>query len=173
MLDGIPFRGPWRIVADGNTQPVLIAEFLLQIALPDPAARTVGPTGVGEDEKLSGARILFPAVAAPPVLNGINGELGGFSGGAHDEHTGIAADIVDSIWQCHAFRVGGKIVILDLFGFAPPRATAVFEVTDELALLAIDADDGQVRGLELATLGRNEHKLPVASGAITALALEA
>lgn len=173
MLDGIPFGGPWRIVTDGDAQSVLIAEFLLQIALPDLAARTVGSTRVGEDEKLSGTGIVFPAVAAPPVLDGIDSELGGFSGGAHDEHTGIAADIVDSIRECHPLSVGGKVVVLDLCGFAPPRATAVFEVTDELALLAIDTDDGQIRGLEVATLGCNDHKLPVASGTISTLALEA
>jgi len=64
-------------------------------------------------------------------------------------------------------------VIFDLCGFAPPRATAVFEVTDELALFTVDTDDGQIRGLEPSTLGRNDHKLPVASGTITTLALEA
>jgi len=64
-------------------------------------------------------------------------------------------------------------VILDLRGFAPPRPTAVLEVTDELALLAVDTDDRQIRGLELSTLGRNDHKLPVAPGTISTLALEA
>ena len=151
VLDGIPFRGSWRIVTDGNAQPMRITEFLLQIALPDFAARTVGPTGVGEDEELSGTGIVFPTAAAPPVFDGIDSKLWGFSGGAHDEQTGIATDIVDSIRERHPFGVGGKIVIFDLCGFAPPRATAVFEVTDELALFTVDTDDGQIRGLEPST----------------------
>lgn len=64
-------------------------------------------------------------------------------------------------------------MIFDLAAFAPPGPTAIFEVADELAFLAIDADDRKVCGLELATLGRDEHKLPIAFGAISVLALEA
>ncbi len=97
VLDGIPFRGSWRIVADGDAQSVLIAEFLLQIALPNPAAGAVGPARVGEDEKLSGPGIVFLAVAAPPVLDGIDSELGSLSGGAHHDQAGVATHIVNSV----------------------------------------------------------------------------
>src|SRR5262249_165762 len=69
MLDGIPFRGSWRIVANGDAKSMLIAQFLLQIALPDTTTWAVGAARVGEDEKLGGTRIVFLTVATPPVLD--------------------------------------------------------------------------------------------------------
>ena len=80
VLDGILFRGSWRIVTDGNAQPIRIAEFLLQIALPDLATRTVGPTGVGEDEKLSGTGIVFPAANCATSIRWHRPQTPGFLG---------------------------------------------------------------------------------------------
>jgi hypothetical protein len=55
---------------------VLIAELLLQVAFEDLAAGTVGAAEVGEDEQFFRAGIVLPALAPPPVLDGIDRELG-------------------------------------------------------------------------------------------------
>ena len=62
-------------------------------------------------------------------------------------------------------------MIVDLAGFAPPGGAVVFEVADQFALFAIDADDRCVCVLELATFGFDDHELSISSGAIPALTL--
>jgi hypothetical protein len=86
--------------------------------------------------------VLLP-VAAPPVLDRINGKLGSLSGGSDSDVACVAANVVNSVGERHAIGVGGEIVIFDLAGFAPPGPTTIFVVADELALLAIDAEMGR------------------------------
>lgn len=173
MLDGVPFGGSGRIVADGHAQAMFVAQPLLQVAFEDPAAGAVCPTGVGEDEQFPGLGVVLLAVAAPPVLDGIDCKFGSLPRSAHHDHAGVAADVVDPVGQRHALGIGGEIVVVDLPALAPPGPAAIFEVADELAFFAIDADDRQICGLELPALGRNGQELPIAPGPIAPLALEA
>lgn len=173
MLDGVPFGSTGGIVANGDAQSVHIAQFLLQIALPELAAGAVGAAGVCEDEQLSRASVVFAAAAAPPVLDGIDGKGGSFPGCPDHDHSGVAANVINAVGQRHALGVGGEVMVFDLAGVASPGSTAVLEVADELAFLTVDTDDRQVCGFELATLSGDDHKLPVTSGPVSVLALEA
>ena len=173
MLDGIPFGSSGRIVADGDAQSVHVAEFLLQVALPELAAGAIGSAGVGQDEEFARADLVFATIAAPPVLDGIDGKGCRLSGGPEHDHSRVAANVVNAVWQRHPIGIGGEIVIFDLAGVAPPGSAAIFEVADELAFLTIDTNDRQICGLELSTLGRDDHKLPITAGTVAVLALEA
>ena len=172
VFDRVPFRGSGRVVTDGDAQSVTITELLLQIAQPDPGARAIGTTGIGQDKKLGRTGIVFAAAAAPPVLDGIDGECGRFAGGSHDHRTGVAAHVVDAIGESYAQGIRGEVMVVHFFGLAPQGPAAVFEAADQLPFLAIAADDGQVGRLELAALGIDVHELPIASGPVPALVPE-
>jgi len=79
-------------------------------------------------------------VSSPPVLDGVNSQVGGVTGGRHAHVPFIAFRIVDSLWRRPAFRVSWKIVIVDLLRFPTPRLAWVFELADEFLFLRIHAD---------------------------------
>ena len=116
-----------------------VGQFLLQIALPELATRAVGATRVGENKQFGGTGVVLLAVAAPPVLDRINGKRGSLSGGSDHDVAGVAANVVDSVGQRNPFGVRGEIVIFDLASYAPPGPTTTFEVAYELALFATRA----------------------------------
>jgi hypothetical protein len=149
-----------------------IAELLLQITLEDPAARAICTTGVGEDEQLACSGVVLLAAAAPPVLDGIHGESGGLAGGAEHDGAGVAAQVIDAIGQRDALGIGEEVVIVDFRGLSPPGPAGILEVADQLPLFAIDADDGEVCGLEAATLGVDRLELAIAARTIAGFSPE-
>ena len=139
VLDWVPLRGSGRVVADSDAQAVAIGELLLQIAQPDPGPRAIGATGIGQDEKLGRAGVVFAAAAAPPVFDGIDGESGRLAGGPHDDHAGVAARVVDTIGERYALGIRGEVMVVHFFGLAPQGPAAVFEAADQLSFLATRA----------------------------------
>src|ERR1035441_9401254 len=168
VLDGVPLGGAGGIVTDGDAQAMSIAELLLQITLEDPAARAICTTGVGEDEQLACSGV----VLLPAALDGIHGESGGLAGGAEHDGAGVAAQVIDAIGQRDALGIGEEVVIVDFRGLSPPGPAGILEVADQLPLFAIDADDGEVCGLEAATLGVDRLELAIAARTIAGFSPE-
>lgn len=122
---------------------------------------------------IGGIGVVLLAVAAPPLLDGIDSKLGSRSRSSHHHHSAVAAVIEDPIRELNPLRVGWEVVVVNLFAFASPSPTVVFEVTNELPLFSVSTDDRQVRGFKFSTPRRDEHKLPIASGTISMLVFEA
>ena len=76
MLDGVVLRGTGREVADGDGEPVAVAEPMLQSVLPRPRPGPVAAAAVGEDEEIGGATVAAPPLVDPPPGDGIGGEGG-------------------------------------------------------------------------------------------------
>ena len=119
---------------DGGFDALLIAELVLESGLPGPRPASVAVTAVGEDDHAAGVGIGELSVVAPPCGNAIGGEDG----------AGIGAQVVDAIGDGDAASEGTQVVVVDLLGIAVPFGAGVLESADQLLLLGIDADDGDV-----------------------------
>jgi hypothetical protein len=84
----------------------------------------------------------------------------------HEDGTAIGEQIVDPVGDCHADRIGAKVVVVDRYWQAVPFGASVLEVADQFALLGVDTDHGQSALLEAASRLRNEIELLVALGAL-------
>jgi len=87
-------------------------------------------------------------------------------GNANDEGTAIFHNIVNPIRNGDPNGIGAEVVIIDATRGRFPTTARIFEIADELALLAVDADDGQMTALEtVAQLGQIfELKIAVGTG---------
>ena len=91
----------------------------------------------------------------PPVSDGVRREGGSIVGDADHQSTSVFVDIVNSIRNGNPAGVGAEIVIVDAAWRAFPTAARIFELADEFAFLAVDADDGQMATLEaVAQVGK-------------------
>jgi hypothetical protein len=80
----------------------------------------------------------------------------------HDEGAAIFSDVVDAIGNGDADGVGAEIVVKNAAWTAFPAAACIPEITDQFALLGIDADDGQVTALKAAAQFGQVFELEVA-----------
>jgi len=91
----------------------------------------------------------------PPVSDGRSGKGGSVMGNANDEGTAIFHNIVNPIRNGDPHGIGAEVVIIDATRSRFPTTAGIFEIADELAFLAVDADDGQMTALEtVAQLGQ-------------------
>ena len=77
--------------------------------------------------------------------------------GADYDGTTIGEQIIDSVRNGNANGIRSEIVIVDQARGQIPTRAGVFEITDQFALLGIDADDGMTLALEsIAKLAKIE-----------------
>lgn len=100
-------------------------------------------------------------VSSPPVLDGVNGQIGSVTGSCHAHVTFIAFRIVDSIRCRPAFRIAWEVVIVDLFRFLTPSLARVFELADEFLFLRIHADSWVATLAEILALFVEVPKLSI------------
>jgi UDP-N-acetylmuramyl tripeptide synthase len=100
------------------------------------------------------------------MSDGMSGKGGSVMGNANDEGTAIFHNIVNPIRNGDPNGIGAEVVIIDATRGRFPTTARIFEIADELALLAVDADDGQMTALEtVAQLGQIfELKISVGTG---------
>ena len=97
VLDGIPLGGAWRIMADLDLKPEMVAESKLQLMLPQTGAIAVASATVGKHEQALGSGIVSRAGFLPPSAYSRYGELGGVVAGTHANKAFIAAKIIDAV----------------------------------------------------------------------------
>jgi hypothetical protein len=89
------------------------------------------------------------------MSDGMSGKGGSVMGNANDEGTAIFHNIVNPIRNGDPNGIGAEVVIIDATRGRFPTTARIFEIADELAFLAVDADDGQMTALEtVAQLGQ-------------------
>ena len=114
---------------------------LLESVLPAVRPYTVGAAGICEDQEFARAGVHAPADAAPPRVNGVGGERGRVVGRADDDRPIAARHVVNAVRNRNAIGIAREVVNVDVDRRLAPRSSLVFERTDELPLLGIDADD--------------------------------
>lgn len=83
-----------------------------------------------------------PTIGGPPPLNRIDRKFGRVGGRADKEVTGIAREIVHTIWNRNAFGQRAKTISVDPGGFSTPDATGIAKSANQFPFLGVDADDG-------------------------------
>ena len=135
---------------------------MLQIELPGSRPAAVAAAAVGEDLQRGGLAIAFAALGAPPLLDAVDGELGGVGGGADEDGSGIGLQVLDSVGDGATLGVGGEVVVAHQFGGAVPFGAGILERADEFLLLGVDADDRGVLGGAALAQRRDALELVVA-----------
>lgn len=75
MLDGIPFRTPGRIMADGHAESIAITERLLQLELKAARPTAIAASGICQDQELCGAGKALSPLLLPPAGQSGHGKL--------------------------------------------------------------------------------------------------
>ena len=113
---------------------------------------------------MPGLGITLTTLGAPPRLDTVDGEPGGVVGGTHEHRAQVSLNIVDAIRHGDGIGIRAEVVVVNAHRFAVPLGAGVFECTDQLLFLGIDADDGAALcGTTLAQCG-DTLKLGVAVG---------
>jgi len=78
----------------------------------------------------------------------------------------VVRRVVNAVGDAHPAGIGAEIVIVYRNWRAIPFDAGVFEVADQFAFLAVDADDGKALTLEASAQRRNmlELLIPVGTG---------
>jgi hypothetical protein len=166
MLDGVPFRSACGIVGNGDRQGKGVRELGLDLGFPGMTAATVAATGIGQNEQLAGTAIAGRTFLVPPMSDGMSGEGRGIVGNADHQSPAIFQNIINPVGNGDAYGIGAEVVIIDATRGRFPTTARIFEIADEFAFLAVDADDGQMTALEtVAQLGQIfELKIAVGTG---------
>ena len=77
----------------------------------------------------------------------------------------VVRRVVNAVGDAHAAGIGAEVVIVHQNRRAIPFGAGVFEIADQFALLAIDADDGKTLTLEASPQRGNMLELLIAVGA--------
>src|SRR3984893_15934059 len=89
------------------------------------------------------------------MSDGMSGKGGGVVGNADLQSTAIFHNIVNPIGNGDSAGIGAEVVIIDATRGRFPTTARIFEIADEFAFFAVDADDGQMTALEtVAQLGQ-------------------
>ena len=135
-------------MSDGNGEAEVVADLGLDCGLPSPGSATVAAARVGQNQELGGAAGATESFAFPPGGAGMGGEGGRVVRDADADGAAVVGWVVNPVGDAQAARLGAEVVIVDQNGRAIPFGPSVFEVTDQLAFLAIDADEGKALTLE-------------------------
>ena len=77
----------------------------------------------------------------------------------------VAGRVINAVGDAHAAGIGAEVVIVHQDGRAIPFGAGVFEVADQFAFLAVDADDGKALSLEASPQRADMLELLIAVGA--------
>ena len=105
-------------------------------------------------------------LAFPPGSNGMGGEGRRIVRDADAYRAAVVRRVVNAVGDAHPAGIGAEIVIVYRNWRAIPFDAGVFEVADQFAFLAVDADDGKALTLEASAQRRNmlELLIPVGTG---------
>lgn len=100
MLDLIPLACARRQMTNADPETVLVGE-TLQLALPQPYPRAVGPSAIGDDKQLLGLRVAIRAHEVPPGAERGNYEFGRVVIDSDADPAHVGRQVVDAV-RVHA-----------------------------------------------------------------------
>src|SRR5260370_36455460 len=123
-----------------------------------PAAR------IGQDEDVAGLGIALVPFLLPPLAKTGNGEGGRFVGSPQEHTASVGLGIVDAIRNADTLGGRAEVMIVDISGGLLPFNSGIFEVTDQLPLFCIHAQDRIAALFEPVTLSAEIAELAVTVG---------
>jgi len=164
MLDGIPFGGAGGIVSDGHGEAEGIAQLSLDFGLPGPGTATVAAARVRQNQQLANTAPAARTFAFPPGGNGMGGEGRRVMRDADADGAAVVRRVVNAAGDADATGVGAEVVIVHPNGRAIPFGSGILEVADQLAFLAVDADDRKALSLKASPQRADMLELLIAAG---------
>jgi hypothetical protein len=136
MLDLVPLAGPWRKMADGQTQTGFVGE-CLQLQLPQTQSPSVAAAGVSGHQDRAGRRIEPFPFMAPPAADRGHRKGAGVVIGADIDKPGVAPNVIDAIRIRPRHVSRGKVVTAHLRRLfrGTPLLAGVPIVANELLLI--------------------------------------
>ena len=162
MFDGIPLRGPGRVMTNPHLEAQSIAKTFLELVLPETITATVAAPTVAQKKNLLGPGIGLSADLEPPFADGIYGKLRGVAAGAHADKTVIAAGIINAVGNANALGPGRKVVIEDLDQSAVPSPSLLAERADQFTAFSVNAEHRKILPFIAAPLPFDIAELTVA-----------
>ena len=104
-------------------------------------------------------------LAFPPRSDGMGGEGRRIVRDTDAYRAAVIRRVVNAVGDAHAAGIGAEVVIVHPNWRAIPFDAGVFEVANQFALLAIDADDGKALTLEAIAQRGNMLELLIPEGA--------
>ena len=104
-------------------------------------------------------------LAFPPGSDGMGGEGRRIVRDADADRAAVVRRVVNAVGDAHPAGIGAEVVIVHPNGSAIPFDAGVFEVANQFAFLAIDANDRKALTLEASPQQRNMLKLLIPVGA--------
>ena len=144
MLDGIPFGSASRVVSDRSGDAECVAQPGLNFDLPGPGTATVAAARVCQNQEPGSTAMPARSLAFPPGGNGMSGEGWSVVRDADADCAAVVRRVVNAVGDAHSAGIGAEVVIVHPNGSAIPFDAGVFEVANQFALLAVDADDGKM-----------------------------
>src|ERR1039458_8122635 len=98
VLDLVPLRGAWRVVADRDLESGIFCQ-ASELSLPGTYPVAVRPAGIGGDQKTR--RVWEPGLShgAPPTPDRLDGELGGVGPLTDRDPTLVVREVVNPVWD--------------------------------------------------------------------------
>src|SRR5204863_9964376 len=104
--------------------------------------------GVGQNQKSGRTGVTTGSLALPPSGDGMGGEGRGVMRDADTNGAAVVGWIINAVGDADPAGIGAEVVIVHQNGRAVPFGAGVFEVADQFAFLAVDADDGKALALK-------------------------
>ena len=163
MLDQIPLRRASWVVTDRDTDPQRVRQ-ALQLPLPQPNSPTVAATAVAFNSQAPRPFVVLPPVKFPPTADAGHREVGRCGAQADKDQAVIRQRIEHPKRRGLALGIAREVVHVHVFRSGSPSLAVVLEVSDQLAVLGIDADDRVAAFVELGACFQDLLELFVAIG---------
>lgn len=141
MLDGVELGAVRRVVHDEKLHANAVGE-VHKVLLDDAVPAGVGCASVTEDDEHSRIRVETFHVPVPDPLNVLAHELGGVVGGAYREISRVERKVINAVRQNHAPGERFEVMVESLGRGCAVHPPVPLEVSNQILLLAIYADDG-------------------------------
>ena len=164
MLNRIPLGSTRGIVSHCQGQPERVGDLRLQFGLKGAVAVAVAAASVSEQQQFSATVIPCRAFVAPPAGDGLNGKRRRVMRDAHSHSAAVGADVINAVRNGNAKGVGAEVVIVDQQRRKAPARTWILEVSHQLTLLGVNAEDGLAPALKLVAKIADVQKLLIAIG---------
>ena len=116
---------------------------------------------------MAGLGIEIVSFYLPPPAKAGDGESGCFVGSSQEHTAAVGLGIIDAIRNADTLGGGSEVMIVNLGGGSLPLHSGVLEVTDQLPLFGIHAEDRIAAFFELIPLPTEIAELAVAVGSRT------
>jgi hypothetical protein len=161
MLNRIPLGAAGWIVTHSHRYAKLITQLFLKLLLPDARAIAITSPSVCQNQQWAALGESLTHFIPPTSRNSVYHKPRCISRVANVNVAAIVDHVVDAIGYSSSNRIRPEVVCVDILWFLAPSLSVVLEISNQLLLLCVNADNRPPCGLKSLYLGFNVLKLRV------------